>query len=204
MGFSRRGIVFIISAPSGAGKTTLSRAALGRIEGLSMSVSLTTRAPREGERAGVDYEFVSPADFERRRQAGELAEWAQVFEACYGTPRQPVEAAIRDGCDILLDIDIKGGRQLRALYADDAVSIFVLPPSFKDLEGRLRGRRTESEAAIGRRLARAREEAQAYREYDYLIVNASIEESLTALSAVVAAERLKISRLREGFAPWKQ
>lgn len=168
-----------------------------------MSVSLTTRAPREGERAGVDYEFVSQADFERRRQAGELAEWAQVFEACYGTPCQPVEEAIRNGGDILLDIDIKGGRQLRERYGYDAVSIFVLPPSFEDLERRLRGRRTESEAAIGHRLARAREEAQAYREYDYLIVNARIEESLTALSAVVAAERLKISRLREGFAPWK-
>jgi len=168
-----------------------------------MSVSLTTRAPREGERAGVDYEFVSAVDFERRRQAGELAEWAQVFEACYGTPRRPVDEAIRDGHDILLDIDIQGGRQLRERYGHDAVSIFVLPPSFEDLERRLRGRQTENEIAIAHRLARAREEARAYREYDYLIVNGTIEESLTALSAVVAAERLKISRLREGFAPWK-
>src|SRR5579875_345609 len=190
MDCSRRGIVFIISAPSGAGKTTLSRAVLGRIQDLSMSVSLTTRAPREGERAGVDYEFVSAPEFERRRQAGELAEWAQVFEACYGTPRQPVEDAIREGHDILLDIDIQGGRQLRERYGRDAVSIFVLPPSFEDLAQRLRGRRTESEVAIAHRLARAREEASAYREYDYLIVNGSIEESLTALSAVVAAERL--------------
>jgi guanylate kinase len=169
-----------------------------------MSVSLTTRLPREGEQAGVDYEFVSLAAFEQQRAAGQLSEWAQVFDAWYGTPRGPLERAVSGGHDILLDIDIQGAQQLRERYPEDAVSVFVLPPSFADLERRLRGRGTEDEAAIGRRLERARAEAQAYSDYDYLIINDSVEDSLTALKAIIAAERLRIRRLREGFAPWKK
>src|SRR5271156_1689345 len=199
----RRGIVFILSAPSGAGKTTLSRAALGEIAGLGFSISLTTRAPRGGEVDGVDYSFVSDEEFKRRQSSGELAEWARGFDASYGTPRAPLDSAIASGRDILLDIDIQGARQIRANYPHDAVTIFVLPPSFRDLEGRLRGRGTESEAAIGRRLKRAQEEASAYPEYDCLIINAKVPESISQLEAIVNAERLRVERLREEFASWK-
>ena len=202
-GEPRRGIIFILSAPSGAGKTTISRAALKAISGVEASVSLTTRRPRDGEAEGLDYLFVSEEEFSRRREAGELAEWARVFEASYGTPRAALDRAIAAGHDILIDVDIQGARQIKASYPQDAVTIFVLPPSFAELEGRLRKRATENEAAIAGRLRRAREEAQAYPEYDYLIINADLEDSLSRLRAVVEAERLKVTRLREDFAAWK-
>jgi guanylate kinase len=198
----RRGIIFILSAPSGAGKTTISRAALKAIEGLEVSVSLTTRIPRENEADGLDYHFVSDEEFNRRLGRDELAESARVFDANYGTPRAPLEHAVATGRDILLDIDIHGARQIRAHYANDAVTIFVLPPSFDELEGRLRRRGTEDEAAIARRLTRAREEASAYPEYDYLIINAEVGDSISRLEAIVNAERLKVGRLRAEFAPW--
>src|SRR6266436_2193907 len=158
----RRGIIFILSAPSGAGKTTISRAALKAIEGLEASISLTTRAPREGEVGGTDYHFVSEAEFKRRIEVGDLAEWAQVFDASYGTPRVPLDQAVAAGRDILLDIDIQGALQIRQKYPRDAVTIFVLPPSFAELAERLRGRGTEDEAAIARRLRRAHDEASGY------------------------------------------
>jgi guanylate kinase len=199
----RRGIIFILSAPSGAGKTTISRAALKTIEGLEASVSLTTRAPRENETDGLDYHFVSDEEFNRRLKGDELAESARVFDASYGTPRAPLVSAVAAGHDILLDIDIQGARQIRALYAADAVTVFVLPPSFDELEERLRRRGTEDEAAIARRLKRARDEASAYPEYDYLIINAEVSDSISRLEAIVNAERLKVERLREEFAPWK-
>ena len=202
-GAPRRGIIFILSAPSGAGKTTISRKALKEISALEPSVSLTTRRPRNGEVEGVDYLFVSEEEFIRRREAGDLAEWATVFEASYGTPRAALDRAIAAGRDILLDIDIQGARQIKDKYPRDAVTIFVLPPSFAELEGRLRKRGTEDEAAIVRRLRRAREEAQAFPEYDYLIKNADLEQSLTGLKAVVEAERLRVARLHEDFAAWK-
>lgn len=202
-GAPRRGIIFILSAPSGAGKTTISRAALEAIDGLEASVSLTTRRPRNGEVEGFDYLFVSEEEFIRRRDSGELAEWACVFEASYGTPRAALDRAITSGRDILLDIDIQGARQIKDKYPNDAITIFVLPPSFDELEGRLRKRGTENEAAIAERLRHAREEAKAYPDYDYLIINADVEDSLINLKAVVKAERLRITRLREGFAPWK-
>jgi len=198
----RRGIIFILSAPSGAGKTTISRAALKAIEGLEASVSLTTRAPRENETDGLDYRFVSEEEFHRRLKNDELAEWARVFDASYGTPRAPLEHAVAAGRDILLDIDIQGARQIRAHYAKDAVTIFVLPPSFDELVGRLHRRGTEDESAIARRLKRAREEASAYPEYDYLIINAEVGDSISRLEAIVNAERLKVGRLRAEFAPW--
>ena len=199
----RRGIVFILSAPSGAGKTTLSRAALGEIAGLGFSISLTTRAPRGGEVDGVDYSFVSEEEFKRRQASGEMAEWARVFESSYGTPRAPLDKAIASGRDILLDIDIQGARQIRAKYPHDAVSIFVLPPTLEELAGRLRGRATEDESKIQHRLNKAREEAEAYPEYDYLIINAEIPKSVARLETIVNAERLKVSRLRGESAPWK-
>jgi guanylate kinase len=199
----RRGIIFILSAPSGAGKTTISQAALKRIDGLSASVSLTTRTPRENEVGGVDYHFVSEAELNRQVAAGELAEYARVFDASYGTPRAPLDHAVGGNGDILLDIDIQGARQIRQLYAADTVTIFVLPPSFGELEGRLRKRGTEAEDAIARRLQRAREEASAYVEYDYVIVNTEVAQSLADLAAIVNTERLRVARMREGFAPWK-
>ncbi len=199
----RRGIIFILSAPSGAGKTTISRAALKAIEGLEPSVSLTTRTPRENEIDGVDYHFVSDQEFNRRLAGDELAESARVFDASYGTPRAPLEQAVANGRDILLDIDIQGARQIRAKYAADAVTIFVLPPSFSELEERLRRRATENEAAIARRLKRAQEEASAFPEYDYLIINAEVSDSISRLGAIVNAERLRVGRLRAEFAPWK-
>jgi guanylate kinase len=199
----RRGIIFILSAPSGAGKTTIWRAALNEIVGLEPSISLTTRAPRKGETDGIEYHFVSAKDFKRKADQGELAESAQVFDHQYGTPRAPLEQAVAAGRDILLDIDIQGARQIRAKYPRDAVTIFVLPPSFEELEGRLRRRGTETEPAIKHRLQRASEEAREYPEYDYLIINKEIPESVAHLKAVVHAERLKVGRLRENFAPWK-
>jgi guanylate kinase len=199
----RRGIIFILSAPSGAGKTTISRAAVGAIAGLEASVSITTRTPREGEVEGTDYHFVSGEEFKRKVEAGELAEWARVFDSSYGTPCAPLEKAIAAGRDILLDIDVQGSRQIRGKYPADAVTIFVLPPSFAELEKRLRRRGTENEPEIQHRLRRAREEARAYPEYDYLIVNEEIKESLAHLQVIVNAERLRIGRLRGDFAPWK-
>jgi guanylate kinase len=198
----RRGIIFILSAPSGAGKTTIYREALKAIKNLEFSISLTTRVRRKNEADGIDYSFVSEEEFNRRQSSGELAEWARVFESSYGTPRAPLDAAIASGHDILLDIDIQGAQQIRAKYPRDAVSIFVLPPTLEELAGRLRGRATEDESKIQHRLQKAREEAEAYPEYDYLIVNAEIAKSVAQLETIVNAERLKVSRLRE-FAPWK-
>ncbi len=199
----RRGIIFILSAPSGAGKTTIYRAALKAIADLEFSISLTTRTRREGEADGIDYSFVSEEEFKRRQSSGELAEWARVFESSYGTPRAPLDAAVKSGRDILLDIDIQGARQIRKMYPRDAVSIFVLPPTLEELAGRLRGRATEEESKIQHRLKKAREEAEAYPEYDYLIVNAEIAKSVVQLETIVNAERLKVGRLRGEFAPWK-
>lgn len=199
----RRGIVFILSAPSGAGKTTISRAALERIPELTASVSITTRRPRGNEVEGSDYRFVTDDEFRRIRDHDELAEWAQVFDACYGTPRQPLDEAVASGRDILLDIDIQGARQIREAYPRDTVTIFVLPPTFQELEQRLRRRGTESEAAIQGRLKRSREEARSYVDYDYLVINDCVDESIQLLLAIVTAERLKVTRLSQGFVPWK-
>ncbi len=199
----RRGIIFILAAPSGAGKTTIWRGALQAIAGLEFSVSLTTRGPREGERPGFDYHFVTEEEFNRKVDSGELAEFDRHFDASYGTPRAPLEAAIREGRDILLDIDVEGARQIRARYPKESVAIFVLPPSFEDLETRLRGRRTENEAAIQRRLRRALEEARQYPSYDYLIINRQIADSINELAAIVNAERLRTSRLSGKIAPWQ-
>ena len=199
----RRGILFILSAPSGAGKTTIWRAALERIPEIEFSVSLTTRRPRDQEVDGIDYRFVSESEFIGRRDHGELAESAQHFDAHYGTPKAPLDRAISSGRDMLLDIDIQGAQQVRAGYPHDSVSIFVLPPTLKELEERLRKRATEKEIAIQRRLERAREEANAYILYDYLIINDHIDESIERLRSIVNAERARIARLQEGFAPWK-
>jgi len=171
---------------------------------IEFSVSLTTRKPRDGEVNGKDYQFVSEDEFRRRCDGGELAEWSQHFGACYGTPRGPLERAVAEGRDILLDIDIQGARQLRRQYPADAVTILVMTPTFDMLEQRLRLRGTESGAAIERRLERAEEEAAAYAEYDYLLINDDLEASLARLRAIVEAERCRIARRSEGCVPWKR
>ncbi len=170
---------------------------------IEFSVSLTTRKPRGNEADGTDYHFVSEDEFIRRRDSGELAECAQVFDASYGTLRSPLDNAIQSGRDILLDIDIQGAGQIRFKYPNDSVAVFVLPPTFDDLAQRLRKRGTETEAAIARRLDRSREEARAYTDYDYLIINQDVGVSVERFRSIVNAERSRVARLREGFAPWK-
>ena len=192
----RDGILFIVSAPSGAGKTTISNRALREISGLEMSISCTTRVPRSGEVAGRDYHFLSPSEFNRMREQEEFAEWAQVHDFLYGTPRKPIENALAEGRDMLLDIDVQGARQLKQRYVE-AVAVFVLPPSEEELERRLRGRGTDSEAVIRRRLTRARTEMDEYRAYDYYVINRDVDESVRLLAAIVAAERVRVKRLRE-------
>lgn len=193
----RRGILFVVSAPSGAGKTTLVKAALDADPELSLSVSCTTRTPRSGEQDGRDYFFVDPAEFDRRRDGGDFVEWAQVFDHFYATPRGPLDAAIAAGRDVLLDVDIQGARAITKTYPADAVGIFVVPPSFAVLEQRLRARGTDSDAQIKRRLDRVREELAAGRDtsvYDYLIVNEDRERAVRDLMAVITAERCRLGR----------
>ena len=192
--FRRRGILFILSAPSGAGKTTISGRALRDIAGLEMSVSATTRAARPGEVEARDYFFLGRDEFERRRARGDFAEWAEVHGALYGTPRPPIDRALTDGRDLLLDIDVQGARQLKQAYAADAVAVFVLPPSEAELERRLRNRGTDSEEVILRRLERARAEMEEYRNYDYYLINHDVDQSVRLFASIVAAERVRVSR----------
>jgi len=194
---ARHGILFVVSAPSGAGKTTLVKAALLADPGLSLSVSCTTRTPRAGEQDGLDYFFVDAMEFARRRDAGEFVEWAEVFDHAYATPRARLDAAIAAGRDVLLDVDIQGARSIKRAYPADAVGIFIVPPSLAVLEQRLRARGTDTEAQIQRRLARARDEITAARElgvYDYRINNEDRATATRDLLAIIASERLRPSR----------
>lgn len=190
----RRGILFIISAPSGTGKTTLSRHLLTLVPDLHLSISYTTRAPRADEVEGQDYHFISQEHFARLRTTGAFAEWAQVHDFFYGTARAPLDEGLAQGHDFLLDIDVQGARQLKASYAE-AVSIFVLPPSWQELEKRLRKRGTDREEVIVRRLQRAREEMAELCMYDYWLVNADVERAAAQLQAIIIAERARVSRL---------
>jgi guanylate kinase len=193
--FDRHGIVFIVSGPSGAGKSTLVEALMTRFPELEMSVSYTTRPPRGTEVDGREYRFVDAAEFARRRDADEMAEWAEVHGASYGTPRAPLDDAIAGGRDMLLDIDVQGARRLKRTYRDSAVAVMVFPPSWAELERRLRDRRTDDQAAIARRLMRAHEEADHLPEYDYFIRNADRDEAVARLIAIVLAERARVSRI---------
>jgi len=192
---ARRGLLFIISSPSGAGKTTLSRRLLAADSGIEMSVSVTTRAPRPGERDGVDYHFVDREQFEQMKLRGELLEWARVFDNHYGTPRKPVEAAIDAGKDVLFDIDWQGAQQLSEKLKGDVVLVFVLPPSGLVLEERLKSRAQDSDETVARRMAAASSEISHWAEYDYVLVNTEIEKSVAAVHAILVAERLKRDRL---------
>jgi guanylate kinase len=187
-------MLLILSSPSGAGKTTLARRLLAADTGLRMSVSLTTRSPRPGESEGADYYFVDKAEFDRRRQAGELLEWAEVFGASYGTPKAQVLDLIEAGTDVLFDIDWQGARQLKRQLPTDVVRVFILPPDGKALEQRLKDRKQDSEAVVARRLKAAANEISHWGEYDYVLVNADLEATFANLSGIVAAERLKRQR----------
>lgn len=185
------GTLYIVTAPSGAGKTTLVHAVLEREPGLALSVSYTTRAPRPGEVDGRDYRFVSREEFLRLRDGGELLEWAEVHGNYYGTSRTWIETQLQQDRDVLLEIDWQGARQVRRMFPH-AVSIFILPPSLEALEARLRGRGTDSEATIARRLAAAREEMRHVEEFDYVIINDRLERAIDELTAVVRAARLRL------------
>ncbi len=182
------GHLFIVSGPSGAGKTTLSDAARRSFPDLQMSVSCTTRTPRGGETDGVEYHFVSRERFDEMVRRGELAEWAEVHGQCYGTPRAPLDGALADGRDILLDIDVQGAAQLRTAYPG-AVAVFLLPPDRGTLEARLRGRGTDSEATVQRRLDNACREIQRAVEYDHVIVNRDREEAIAEFEGILRDTR---------------
>jgi guanylate kinase len=191
---ARRGLLFVLSSPSGAGKTTLARRLLAADPALKMSVSLTTRKPRRGEVDGTDYTFVDTAVFERMKAAGELLEWAHVHGNLYATPKAPVMAALARGEDMLFDIDWQGARQLKAHLSGDMVSVFILPPDGKALERRLKTRNQDSDEVMRRRLEAAAAEIEHWDEYDYVIVNSEVEASLATLTGILAAERLRRTR----------
>lgn len=193
-GAARRGLMLVLSSPSGAGKTTLSRAILERDPALKVSVSVTTRPPRPGEIDGRDYHFRSVAAFEALRDAGGLLEWAEVHGNFYGTPAADVMERLEAGGDLLFDIDWQGAQQLAARALADTVRVFILPPSALALERRLIARKQDEAAVIERRLAGAEIEISHWAEYDYVIVNERIEDSLARLMAIVAAERSRGTR----------
>ncbi len=191
---SRRGLCLILSSPSGAGKTTLARALLGSAAGLAHSISVTTRPPRPGEAEGVDYFFVTRDRFESAREAGELIEWAEVFGNLYGTPAQPVMRALAEGRDILFDIDWQGAAQIASLLPGDTARVFILPPSAEELSRRIYARGTDARDVIENRMKAAANEISHWEEYDYVVVNTNVEDSLSALQAILQAERLKRHR----------
>jgi guanylate kinase len=193
-GVERRGLMFVLSSPSGAGKTTLSRMLMDRMPGLQMSVSATTRPKRPGEVEGRDYLFVDASKFEAMAKQDELLEWAVVFGNRYGTPRAPVEAALSAGRDVLFDIDWQGTQQLREKAGGDVVSVFILPPSAADLERRLHTRAQDSDEVIRGRMDRASHELSHWAEYDYIVVNQNVDEAFSEVQSILKAERLKRAR----------
>ncbi|PWC87835.1 guanylate kinase [Azospirillum sp. TSH100] len=190
----RRGLMLVLSSPSGAGKTTIARGLLERDSGITMSVSVTTRAMRPGEVEGLDYYFIDQQRFDRMAETGDLLEHARVFGNCYGTPRVAVEDALGAGRDVLFAIDWQGAQQLAQNARDDLVSVFVLPPSVSELERRLRGRGQDSEEVIANRMAKASNEISHWPEYDYVIVNSDVDDSIAAVESILHAERLRRRR----------
>lgn len=190
--------MLVLSSPSGAGKTTISRELLAREPDLSMSVSATTRAPRPGEVDGKDYYFIDKAKFHEMVANDEFLEHATVFDNSYGTPRAPVEDALSAGKDVLFDVDWQGTQQLHGRARNDLVRIFILPPSKDELERRLRTRAQDPEDVIKKRMSKAADEMKHYEEYDYIVVNVDVEESVAQVQAILTAERLKKDR-REGL-----
>ncbi len=190
----RRGFMFVLSSPSGAGKTTLSRRLLELDKNLMMSVSATTRAMRPNEKEGVDYYFVTKGKFRDMVARKDFLEHAEVFGNMYGTPADPVDSALDAGRDVLFDIDWQGTKQLRETRPRDLVSIFILPPSMKELEARLRKRAEDSDEVIGVRMAQASDEISHWNTYDYVVINFDIEESLHRVQCILEAERVRRTR----------
>ena len=191
---ARRGLMLVLSSPSGAGKSTLARDLLAKDEAITLSVSVTTRPPREGEVDGRDYFFISQDKFDEMRDGGELLEWAEVFGNSYATPRAAVEGALAEGQDVLFDIDWQGTQQLASAMADDLVRVFILPPSASALSERLINRAQDSSTVVAKRMAEAAKEISHWPEYEYVIINDDLEEAKASLTAILAAERLKRKR----------
>lgn len=195
---ARRGLMIILSSPSGAGKTTLTRMLLQSKElDLTLSISVTTRPRRSSEVDGIHYTFIGKRQFETLRDGGGLLEWAQVHGNYYGTPREPAEEILAQGHDVLLDIDYQGAQQIKATCPQDAVSIFILPPSMKELRARLERRAEDAPQAIEKRLEAARNEISRWKDYDYVLVNDDLQAAFAGLRAIIAAERRRTGRARE-------
>ncbi|MDQ0454141.1 guanylate kinase [Rhizobium paknamense] len=191
---ARRGLMLVISSPSGAGKSTIARTLLERDKHIGLSVSVTTRPRRPSEIEGVHYHFISQREFERLRESDSLLEWAQVHGNFYGTPREPVDAAMAEGRDMLFDIDWQGAQQLQEKMPADVVSIFILPPTMRELQSRLHRRAEDTEEVIQTRLKNSRAEIEHWREYDYVIVNDDLNTAFNAVQSIVQAERLRRDR----------
>jgi guanylate kinase len=191
---ARRGLMFVMSSPSGAGKTTLTRLLVQKEDNIELSISVTTRQRRPSEVEGVHYYFVSRPEFERMRDSGELLEWAEVHGNYYGTPAKPVEKALAKGKDVLFDIDFQGTRQLYKRAASDVVSIFILPPSIAEMKNRIRRRATEDEATLKKRLETAKHEVPRWVEYDYVIINDDLDQAFADIHSILQAERMKRQR----------
>jgi len=190
----RRGLMLVLSSPSGAGKTTLSRMLLEAESGIEMSVSVTTRAKRPGEVDGKDYHFRTPDDFKKLRDNSGMLEWAEVFGNFYGTPKDPVDGALAAGRDILFDIDWQGTQQLKESMRGDLVSVFILPPSGQALTERLKKRAQDADDVVAARMSEAESELSHWAEYDYVIINSDVGQALEELKAILSAERLKRDR----------
>lgn len=195
----RRGMLFILSSPSGAGKTTLAKRLMEADPQVTLSVSATTRQPRAGEVDGVDYHFVSKDEFSKMVVEGEMLEHATVFDNYYGSPRAPVEKVLGEGRDVLFDVDWQGAQQIRDSMKDDVVSVFILPPSVEELEARLRNRGLDDDATIRNRMDKSIAEMLHWPEYDYVLINTDLDVCASQLGSVLAAERLKRARREEGL-----
>jgi guanylate kinase len=195
----RRGLILILSSPSGAGKTTLTRMLLqDKALDLTLSISVTTRPRRSSEADGIHYHFISQHQFDVAKAAGDLLEWAEVHGSYYGTPRAPVETVLAEGRDMLFDIDWQGAQQMRTALGADVVSVFILPPSMTELRTRLDRRAEDSAAMIDRRLETAKREIARWRQYDYVVVNDDLQRAYAQVGAIIAAERTRCARIVEG------